>query len=94
MAQPLHNPFYALLVAACALLLVTMLIYLVGWIYVPNPDQPARPEDRPHWVRWVDRNALYLIAGEVTTVFVLAGLTVGLDRFFEPKRDLESENQS
>lgn len=85
MAQPIHNPFYVLLIAACALLLVTMFIYLVGWFYVPNPDKPLIADDRPPWMKWVDRNAIVLIPCEVAAILVLSGLTIGLDRFFEPR---------
>lgn len=86
MAQPIHNPFYVLLVLACALLLVTMLIYLVGWFYLPNPDKPVAEDSRPAWMRWVDRKAILLIPAEVLAIFVLSGLTMGLDRFFEDPR--------
>lgn len=83
MGRPIKNPFYFLLLFTSAMLLVTMFIYLVGWNYVPNPDTPAPTVPLPPWMRWVDRNAIWLIAGEVAAIMVLCGLTIGLDRFFD-----------
>ncbi|MFO0947521.1 MAG: hypothetical protein U1D30_16615 [Planctomycetota bacterium] len=86
MAQPTHNPFYVLLLLACALLLVTMFVYLMGfWQSVaPGLQGPADQEYSPLRL-WMDRNAITLIACEVAAVIVLSGLTIGLDRFFDKK---------
>lgn len=83
MGHPIHNPFYVPLLVTCGLLLVTMLVYLVGMYYVPNSYSP-RPLEIPAWLAWIDRHALLLIAGELGLLVVLAGLTIGLDRFFDP----------
>lgn len=86
MAAPIRNPFYVLLVLASGALLITMLIYLVGWYYVPNPDQPDLVlPPMPPWVKWIDRHALWLIIGEVSAILLLSVLTIGLDRFFDPE---------
>lgn len=85
MAAPIRNPFYGLLLFACATLLVTILVYLVGWFYVPLPGRPAPAAPLPLWMQWIDRHALVLIAGEVAAIVVLGLLTIGLDRFFDPK---------
>lgn len=85
MAAPIRNPFYVLLILASGALLLTMFIYLLGWYYVPNPDQPAMNlPPMPPWVKWIDRHAMWLITAEVATILVLSALTIGLDRFFEP----------
>lgn len=84
MPQPFHNPFYPLLLAACFLLLITMFVYVVGWYYVPSPDRPMPVAPLPSWMKWIDRNAFRLICGEVLAIVVLSGLTMGLDRWFEP----------
>lgn len=84
MGKPINNPFYVLLVAACLALLATMFVYLMGWMYVPNPDLPVIEDTRPDWMRWIDRNAIALIAIEIVSVIVLSGLTIGLDNYFNP----------
>lgn len=86
MASPMRNPFYPLLLAACAALLVTMLVYLVGWAYVPNSAAIQEPRSpMPQWMRWVDGHAMILIAVEVVFIFVLTVLLIGLDRYFDPQ---------
>lgn len=86
MAQPTHNPFYVLLLAACGLLLVTMFVYLLGFwqTTAPGIQLPQNQEYSPLRL-WIDRHAITLIACEVAAVIVLSGLTIGLDRFFEKK---------
>ena len=84
MGKPIRNPFYFILLAACLALLMTMFVYLLGFFYVPNPDGQALRGSLPPLLQWIDRNALYLIAGEVLLVIVLSGLTIGLDRYFDP----------
>lgn len=84
LTQPTRNPFYVILLAACAAMLVTMFIYLAGWIFVPNPDKPMMVDHRPPWMRWVDRHAIFLIAGEIAAVILLAILTITLDKYFDP----------
>lgn len=84
MGKPIRNPFYFVLLAACLALLMTMFVYLLGFFYVPNPDGQALSGSLPPLLQWIDRNALYLIAGEVVLVIVLSGLTIGLDRYFDP----------
>ena len=95
MSQPLHNPFYALLLVACGLLIVTMLIYLSGYYAVPSPyDNEAGPAFAvPGWVQWVDRNALILTACEAGMIVVFGVLAIGLDRFFEKKRSGTTEEK-
>jgi hypothetical protein len=83
MARPIRNPFYYLLVTACGLLLVTMLTYVVGWFYVPNPDRPAPEPPMPGPMAWIDRNALWLIASEVVAILALGLLTIATDRWFD-----------
>lgn len=86
MPQPLRNPFYVLLVLNSFALLLTMFIYLMGWFYLPGPGltNPAAP--MPPWMKWIDRHAMYLIAGGVLTGVLLAFCTITLDRYFE-RRD-------
>lgn len=84
MAKPLRNPFYWLLILTCGSLLVTMLTYLVGWGAIPNPDAPGTEFKLPPFMKWIDRNALWLISGEVGLLVLFAVLTISLDAYFEP----------
>lgn len=94
MSQPMRNPFYVLLLAACGLLLLTIFVYLVGWYHWSSSvtgSEPGGPVALPEWMQWVDRNAIFLIAGEVGAILLLSVLTVGLDRFFEDRGAAEGE---
>ena len=91
MTKPIRNPFYVLLLIACAMLLVTAFVYLVGWMYVPHPDRPAPSAPMPPVMRWIDRHALWLIIGEVSAILVLTVLTIGLDGKFDRSRDESSK---
>lgn len=93
MATPIKNPFYYLLLATCFCLLVTLFVYLIGWFYVPHAGRATPLVPMAPWMRWIDRNALYLLAGEIAALIVLAGLTIGMDRFFEPTTNLRREMQ-
>jgi ABC-type Na+ efflux pump permease subunit len=96
MSQPLRNPFYVLLLAACGMLLLTILVYLVGWYHWSNNAmgvESAGTPPLPEWMKWVDRNAIYLLAGEVGAILLFSILTIGLDRFFERVRDAESDRR-
>jgi flagellar biosynthesis protein FlhB len=86
MSRPIKNPFYWLLLTACAALLVTILVYLVGWAFWSNTVESMETgaqDPLPAWMRWVDQRALALISVEVAAIIVLSGLTIGLDRFFD-----------
>lgn len=84
MGKPIRNPFYFVLLFACLMLVMTMFVYLIGFFYVPDPDGQALPGEMPPLLKWVDRNALYLIAGEVVVIILLSILTIGLDKYFDP----------
>lgn len=83
MPQPLHNPFYSFLVAACAALLITMLVCVTMWV---SPKDQA-----PYFILWIDRHWLQLIVGEVAAIIVFGVLTIGLDRFFERRTAADSQ---
>ena len=88
MAVSNKNPFYFLVLAACACLLITMFVYLLGYFFAPLPNgMPRITTPMPGWMKWIDRNAIMLIACEVGCIIVFGILTIGLDGYFPEKRN-------
>ena len=92
MAAASKNPFYVLLLVACAAMLMTMLTYLTGWMYMPNPDRPMKLPPRPPIMIWVDRNILMLLVVEFLAVFGLALTTILSDNYFDPPGASANQN--
>ncbi len=80
------NPFFAILLVASAVFVLTVLAYLSSaWVLAPDPAAAAPNARSIAVARWLDRNAPLVLGGEIIVMLGTGVLAMVLDPWFSAR---------
>ncbi len=80
------NPFFAILLLASAVFVLTVLAYLSSaWVLDPDPAAAAPNVRSIAVARWLDRNAPLVLGGEIIVMLGTGVLAMVLDPWFSAR---------
>ena len=80
------NPFFAILLLASVVFVLTVLAYLASAsVLASEPGAAQQSASSIAFGQWLDRNARFVLAGEVAVMFAASVLAMLLDPWFSAR---------